>query len=97
MNNWILDSGATCHTTPQVSDFIPGLLEDTDKYIEAADGHYVTVKQKEKDQKQMYNDNGTNFITTLHNVILAPDLCNGIFSIIMLMNLGHTCLFQRGF
>ena len=22
--NWILDSGATCHMMPQVSDFIPG-------------------------------------------------------------------------
>ena len=31
---------------PQVSDFIPGLLEDSDKYIEVADGHYVTEKQK---------------------------------------------------
>ena len=33
---------------PQVSDFILGLLEDTDKYIEVADGHYVTDKQKNK-------------------------------------------------
>ena len=22
--DWILDSGATCHMTPHVSDFIPG-------------------------------------------------------------------------
>ena len=29
--NWILNSGATCHMTPEVSDFIPGTLEDTDK------------------------------------------------------------------
>ena len=34
---WILDSGPTCHMTPQVSDFIPGSLEDTDKHIEVAD------------------------------------------------------------
>ena len=34
LTNWILDSGATCHMTPEVSDFIPGSLEDTDKYIE---------------------------------------------------------------
>ena len=31
LTNWILDSGATCHRTPEVSDFIPGSLEDTDK------------------------------------------------------------------
>ena len=29
--NLILDSGATCHMTPEVSDFISGSLEDTDK------------------------------------------------------------------
>ena len=31
LTKWILDSGATCHMTPEVSDFIPGLLKDTDK------------------------------------------------------------------
>ena len=46
LTNWILDSGATCHMTPEVSDFIPGLLEDTDKHIKVAEGHHVTSKQK---------------------------------------------------
>ena len=31
LTSWILDSGATCHMTLEVSDFIPGTLEDTDK------------------------------------------------------------------
>ena len=31
LTNSILDSGATCHMTPQVSDFISGSLEDKDK------------------------------------------------------------------
>ena len=46
LTNYILDSGATCHMTPEVSDFIPRTLEDTDKYIEVADGHHVMAKQK---------------------------------------------------
>ena len=46
LSNWILDSGATCHMTPEVSYFITGSLEDSDKYIEVASGHHVTVKQK---------------------------------------------------
>ena len=41
LTNWILDYGAMCHITPEVSDFIPGLLGDTDKPIEVADGHHV--------------------------------------------------------
>ena len=46
LTNWILDSGATCHMTPEVTDFIPVSLEDTDKSIEVADGNHVTAKQK---------------------------------------------------
>ena len=33
LTNWILDSGETCHMTPQVQNFIPGSLEDTYKHI----------------------------------------------------------------
>ena len=44
LTNWILDSGATCHMTPKVTDFVPGSLEDTDKYIVVEDGHHVTSK-----------------------------------------------------
>ena len=39
LTNWILDSGATCHMKPEVSDLITASLEDTDKHIEVADGH----------------------------------------------------------
>ena len=27
---WVFNSGSTCHMTPEVSDFIPGSLEDMD-------------------------------------------------------------------
>ena len=37
LTNWVLDSGATCHMTPEVTDFIPGSLQDTDNCIEVAD------------------------------------------------------------
>ena len=46
LTNWILDPGAMCHMTPKVTDFNPGSLEDTDKFIEVADGHHFTEKQK---------------------------------------------------
>ena len=48
LTNWILDSGATCHMTSEVTDFISGTLEDTDKFIEVADGHHVTAKKKDQ-------------------------------------------------
>ena len=44
LTNWVLDSGATCHMIPHVSDFIPGLLGDTDKNVEVVNGNHVTAK-----------------------------------------------------
>ena len=97
LTNWFLDYRETCHMTPEVSDFIPDSLEDTDKNIEFADGHHVTAKQKVQVGIKMCNNNRDPFIATLHNVILAQDLCHKLFSIIPLMNLVHTCLFHKGF
>ena len=79
LTNWILDSGATCHITPEVTDFIPGSLEDTDKYIKVADGHHITAKQKGQVRIQMCDDNGKKFIATLCKVLLAPDLFDRLF------------------
>ena len=45
----------------------------------------------------MCDDNGNTFIATLYNVLLAPDLCDRLFSIITFMNAGHTCIFHKGF
>ena len=97
LTNWILDSGATCHMKPEVSDFIPGSLEYMDKYIEVADRYHVTAKQKGQVRIQMCDNNGKTFIATLYNVLLASDLCDRLFSIITLMNAEHTCIFHKGF
>ena len=83
--------------TPEVTDFITGSLGYTDKFIEVADGHHVTAKQEGSVCIQMCDDNRKKFVATLYNVLLAPDLCNRLFSIIVLMNAGHTCLFHKGF
>ena len=45
----------------------------------------------------MCDGHGDLFIAMLQNIPLAPDLCDGLFSIITLMNSGHTCLLHKGF
>ena len=45
----------------------------------------------------MCDNNGKKFIATLYNVLLAPELCDILFSIITLMNAGYNCLFHKGF
>ena len=79
LTNWIVDFGATCHMTPEVSDFIPGLLEDMDRHIEVADGHHVTAKQKGQVRIKICDNQRDSFIAMLHNVFLAPDLCDRLF------------------
>ena len=61
------------------------------------DGHHITAKQKDQARIKMCNDHGYPFIATLDNVLLAPDLCDRLFSIITLLNSGHNCLFHKGF
>ena len=46
LTNWILYSGAMCHMTPEVTDFISGYLDNMDEHIEVADGYHVMEKQK---------------------------------------------------
>ena len=71
---------------PQVTDLIPGSLGYTERHNEFADGHQIATKQKGKVQIKLCDDNGDNFIAILHNVLLAPYLCDRQFSIITLMN-----------
>ena len=65
LTNWILDSGATCHRTPEVSNFIPGSLEYMDRHIEVADGHHVTAKQEGQVQIKICDNHVDTFIATL--------------------------------
>ena len=97
LTTWILYSESTCHMSPEVSEFIQGLLEDIDKLIEVADRHHVTAKQKLQVRIKMCDNNGKPFIVTLHNVLLSLDLCNRLFSIVTFIDLVYTCLFQNVF
>ena len=45
----------------------------------------------------MCNDKRKSFIAKLYNLLLAPDICDGLFSSITLMNAGHNCPFQKMF
>ena len=75
LTNWILDSAVTCHMTPDISDFTPGSLVETDKYIEVADVHFATVKKTGEAQIKICDNIGKHFIATLYNVLFATELC----------------------
>ena len=81
--------------TPEVSYLIPGSLEDTYKYIEVPDRHHVMEKQKGQVRIQMCDDNGKTFIATLYYVLLAPDLCDSLFSINLEFWLEEICRIRK--
>ena len=54
-------------------------------------------KEKGQVQIKMYDHNRNSFIATLKNILLAPDQYDRLFYIIDLMDLGHDCLFHKGF
>ena len=55
------------------------------------------VKQKGQVQIKICDNNVYTFITTSHNILLAPDLRGRLFSIITLINLVKICLLYKGF
>ena len=44
----------------------------------------------------MCDNHGDPFIATVHNLLLAPKLCNRLSSIIVSMDSGHNCFFHKG-
>ena len=68
--------------TPYISDFIPGSLLETYKYIKVAGGHFVTAKQTGKVQIEMNENNGKPFIDTLYDMLLVPDLWDIFFPLL---------------
>ena len=55
------------------------------------------AKKKGQGQIRICDNNRDSFIGTLHNVLLALDICDKLFSNIMLINLSHNCLSDKGF
>ena len=76
--------------TTEISNFIPGSLAESDKYIEFARGHFVIEKQTGEVQMNLCDVNGKSLIATLYNILFAPDLCECLFNVVELMNSGHT-------
>ena len=82
--------------TLNISNFIPVSLVGIDKYIEVTDGHFHS-KTNRRSSNKMRDNNGKPLIAVLYNVLLAPDLCGRLFSIITLMNSRQTFTFTKGF
>ena len=55
------------------------------------------MKQTGEVQIKIRDNHGKPFIAKLYDILFASDLCNQLFSITVLMNLGYNFLFHKGF
>ena len=74
LTNLILDLGATCDMAPEILDFKTGLLVQTVKYIEVADGNFIIAKKTGEVQIKTHDNNIKSFISALYTVLFYPDL-----------------------
>ena len=81
--------------TPEISDFISFSLVKQINILKLQMGFFHRKTNRISSNKTS-NNNNKPFIAVLYNVIFAPDLCDWLFSIIMLMNLVHIYLFHKG-
>jgi len=80
-DNWLLDSGATSHFTPYLSDLFD--LEHLEEpiYIQTADGTKLKAYLKGKVRIKYVTDENVNVILTLQRVLYVPEMKSRLFSI----------------
>ena len=62
LNNWVMDSGATCHMTPFRSDFAKNSESEEDRFVEVADGFTVPATTSGTVIMPVFTDNGEKLI-----------------------------------
>ena len=75
LTHWVLDSGATCHMTPDISYCIPAHLWKQINISMLNMGIFHSKKNRISSNK-MRDNNVKPFVATLNNLLLSPDLCN---------------------
>ena len=78
LTNWILDSGETCHMTPEISYFILVSLVKTDKCIELSYEPFFTAKQTGEVQIKIRDNNGKPFVDTLYKCIIGTIIVRSV-------------------
>jgi hypothetical protein len=95
LNFWLVDSGATAHMTPFLTDLDPGSFKPTPSSIRSANQTYVsgvgvgnvtlTIKDAQK---------GECISWTLYNVLVVPDIPKRLISVEKLCRLKHEIRFR---
>ena len=78
---WLLDSGATSHFTPVLSDLLEAESLSPPMYIKVADGSRMTATHKGVVEVHFVSDQGTQVNLRLLRVLYVPGLQTRLFSI----------------
>ena len=89
LENWVMDSGATCHMTQYKDDFMPGSEKPETKSVEVADGFAVSAPSSGTVIIDVVTDQNDDIKIRIHNVLYVPGLAQRLFSLMSLIEEGH--------
>jgi len=93
MNNWYVDSGATCHMTNN-DKLLENKRRVEEREIIVANNEKLTVEYKGDIQMKYKKDSIENRITT-KNVEYVPGLCTNLLSVSQLAKQGKKIVFEK--
>ena len=94
INNWLIDSGASKHMTPNLNDFDCDSLEPTGKIVTIADGTELQCHRFGKVTLRMHSDFGQEFYAKLQDVLYVPGLARRLFSVPAFTKQKHSITFS---
>ena len=91
--NWVCDSGAKCHYTPFLSDFIT-IDMNTKGHVNVANSAEIAIEGYGKVSIKVQTLDGVE-TTMIFNAYYVPDLCKILFSSVKARNDGVTTIIAR--
>ena len=89
LNNWVMDSGATCHMTPYKNDFVNDSKNSEDKVVEVVDGYTVPAKSSGTIIIKTTSNQGDSINLRIKGVLHVPHLSRRLFSLMSIIKEGH--------
>ena len=94
ISNWVIDSGASAHMSPFLSDFVHGKMVSVSKIVQVADEYETPCNHKGQTHPlQMTSNNGKTVTAKMEHVLYVPTLNQHLMSVPCLTRSGHGVFF----
>jgi len=95
LKNYLLDSGANQHMTPQFED-LEDVVEGKHLSVKVTNGHIIKCPATRMIKLEMLDDDGNTLEVKLYDVMYVPGVSRRLFSITHFVHHGHHATFTKG-